>query len=90
MADAQFKYVVDVDGKKMVLICQVDYDYCTETGGSACLTNASFFGWNIKGILDSWIIQDIEATAVEHCYEIEQRLTHKSMMELGETDENTL
>ena len=85
MADAQFKYMADVDGKKMPLICQVEYDYCTEEGASACLTCASFFGWDMKDILAAWLVQDIEATAVEHCYEIEQRLTNQSMMELGET-----
>ena len=84
MSDAEFIYELEVDKKKMVLKCSIEYDYCTELGPSAYLSHARFFGWDIVSIMGIDVREEIEQFYLENAYAIEQEQTHKSLKRDGE------
>ena len=78
--DAHFIYEAYTSNEEFVPIyCGVTYDYCTEEGQSACLVFARVHHWDVLGLLDDGLREEIEQFACENSYEIEQRMTHNSM-----------
>lgn len=77
--DAIFTHTIPATGEGIAVHCGVTWDYCTEEGQSACLVYVLHKGVDIISILDDAVREDLEAFAVAHNYEIDQRATNNSM-----------
>lgn len=54
------------DNNGIVMKCECDYDYATDTGGTATLISAHIAGWNVMSMVDDDLREDIEDYYLEN------------------------
>lgn len=60
MSESEFQYPVELGDKEAILKCCVDYDYCTDYGASATLTQVLLEGWDVLPLMDKALRDEIE------------------------------